>query len=538
MRKRTSFAALWIALLFVALGALFLRKAGLHYDASFELAAFYACGAPVFKANVFGYEIPVMVLPYVGTLKTILYLPILEFLEVTVTAVRLPFLLIGATSVWLFFAILERVCGRRTAIIGGLLLASDVSFLVGTTYDFGPIALLHCFMLAGIWLLLRFETTGSFKLLAAAFFLFGLALWHKALFIWMLSGLSVATTVVFPGRVLALWSPRRMAVAIIALCAGAFPLIYYNVESGGGTFRPSEVISTNAPFAQKLLILRRTLDGSVLFGWLTEEANPESSVAPRRALQKASVRLSRGIGSSISNWMVYALAGAVLLLPWLWFTPARRAALFAFIYLGVTWALMIVLPKTGASLHHVILLWPFPHFLIAVAGAQIASSVGNRGAPMVAAAVGVLVASNLLVVNDLYADLLTRGTTVIWTDAVFPLVQYLESLPGKKVVAVEWGYSTTMCLLSDGDMPARYISGSLLESSAENDASIGSLIKQPNTVFVGYDSENEVMPGVQEHLASIADKAGYRKAVVAQIRDRNNRVRFDVFRYDLSGHSE
>ena len=53
-----------------------------------------------------------MVLPYLGTLKTLLYLPILTYLDVTVQAVRLPFLLIGAMSVWLFFAILERVCGR------------------------------------------------------------------------------------------------------------------------------------------------------------------------------------------------------------------------------------------------------------------------------------------------------------------------------------------------------------------------------------------------------------------------------------------
>src|SRR5437764_288736 len=180
MRNRTSFAALAIALLFIALGALFLRKTGLHYDASYELAAFYPCVGPAFRPTVFGHEIPLMVLPYLGTLKTWLYLPILRFLDVTVQAVRLPFLLIGATSIWLFFAILERVSGRRADVAGALLLATDVSFVVATTYDFGPIALLHCFLLAGIWLLLRFERTGSSRLLAAAFFLFGLALWHKA----------------------------------------------------------------------------------------------------------------------------------------------------------------------------------------------------------------------------------------------------------------------------------------------------------------------------------------------------------------------
>src|SRR3954454_13732739 len=125
MRNRTSFAALAIALLFIALGAPFLRKAGLHYDASYELAAFYPCSSPVFKPNFLGFDVPLMVLPYLGTLKTWLYLPILRYLEITVQSVRLPFLLIGATSVWLFFAILERVSGRRAAIGGALLLATD-----------------------------------------------------------------------------------------------------------------------------------------------------------------------------------------------------------------------------------------------------------------------------------------------------------------------------------------------------------------------------------------------------------------------------
>ena len=169
------------------------------------------------------------------------------------------------------------------------------------------------------------------KLLGAAFFLFGLALWHKALFIWMLGGLTVATAVIFPRRVLALVSLERVDIAAVAICAGAAPLIYYNVESHGGTFRTGEVMSNSAPFSQKFLILRRTMEGSVLFGWLTEEASPETTIAPRGAIQQASVQLSRGLGSTTSDWMVYAFAASLCLVPWLWFTPARKPALFTII---------------------------------------------------------------------------------------------------------------------------------------------------------------------------------------------------------------
>ena len=233
--------------------------------------------------------------------------------------------------------------------------------------------------------------------------------------------------------------------------------------------------------------------------------------------------------------MVYALAASVCLLPWLWFTPARQPALFALVYLLVAWGLMILLPNTGASLHHVLLLWPFPHLLIAVAGAQISYSFGKRGALLAAATLVLLAGRNLLVVNHLYADLVTRGPSVIWTDAVFPLFRYLDSLPPTKVIAVDWGYSTTLCLLSDGTMPANDISATLIERSAEDDNWVAFLMRQPNTIFVGFDGEHEIMPGVRQHLASIAAQAGFRQIVIARIRDRNNRARFDVFRYASSG---
>ena len=77
--------------------------------------------------------------------------------------------------------------------------------------------LLHLFVLAGVFLALRFDTTKKPVYLALAFFCFGLALWYKALVVWMLAGLAAASAVVFPKRILALLSPARVAIAAGAL---------------------------------------------------------------------------------------------------------------------------------------------------------------------------------------------------------------------------------------------------------------------------------------------------------------------------------
>src|SRR5260370_6836594 len=147
----------WIALLFLLCGLMFLRKAGIHFDASFELASFYRGCTPAFRPVVFGHRLPVMILPYLGAFKTWLYYPLLQSLDVTPVVLRLPVLLVGTVSVWLFFTILDRTVGRRAAIAGALLLATDASFVLATPYDFVPIPFLPSFLLSRPLPLLHFD---------------------------------------------------------------------------------------------------------------------------------------------------------------------------------------------------------------------------------------------------------------------------------------------------------------------------------------------------------------------------------------------
>src|SRR5206468_10751816 len=169
---------------------------------------------------------------------------------------------------------------------------------------FGPIVFLHFFLLAGILLLLRFDRTLRATDLGLGFFLFGVALWHKALFIWMLNGLVIATLLVFPKRVRTLISPRRAAVAAISFGVGALPLIYYNAVTAGATLHIGSVMSGKAPFSAKLLILKRTVDGSVLFGWMTEEGPAGTALPPLKLDARISVKIARTAGGTRRNGML------------------------------------------------------------------------------------------------------------------------------------------------------------------------------------------------------------------------------------------
>lgn len=527
--------AAWIALLFVLCGLPFLSLPGMHVDAASELTCFYSCSGPAFRPVVLGFPLPIMVLPYLGAFKGWLYQPLLASLDVTSFILRLPLLLVAAASVWMFFVLLDctigdRTLGRGAAIAGAVLLATDTSFVICSAIDFGPVVFLHFFFLAGVLLLLRFEQTRSPRLLALAFFLFGLGLWHKALFVWMLGGLAAAALAVFPHRLRKVFTARRLGLAVISLCLGAAPLLLYNLASRGATLRTQDVMTASSPLRLKVLALKKTLDGSAMMGFLTEKPGYPGIVrSPSSLPARLSVRLSAAIGPLQSNWMLNGMLVSFCLLPWLWFTPARHAALFAAVYLAAAWAQMLVLPNTGSAAHHALLLWPFPHFLMVVAGSQLARKIGRYGAGVFVAVVLLMAGGNILLLNQYVADLATRGPGTVFTDAIYPLHDYLAGMGRRHFGAVDWGFGETLCLLSDGDMDVEDISIPLRRGSAADD--IRAMIAKPRTVFVGRVQADEQFPGVHAQLNGIAAEMGYDRQVVQVIEDRNGRARFEVLRY-------
>src|SRR5262249_32206269 len=155
---------------------------------------------------------------------------------------------------------------------------------------------------------------------------------------------------------------------------------------------------------------------------------PETSIDPVSLAAKTAVGMARAVGRVRADLLLYAVVASLLLLPWLWFMPSRKAAVFVAVYLVVAWGLMALLPNTGATLHHAILLWPFPHMLVAIAGAQLSYSLTRYGRPLAYAILALLVGSNAILLNQYHADLATLGTTAIWTDAVNNLAAFAQSV--------------------------------------------------------------------------------------------------------------
>jgi len=471
-----------------------------------------------------------MLASYYGALKTWLYAPVLHY-SVSYASIRVPALLIGSLSVFFFFPVVERLHSRRAAWLAALLLSTDAVYLLTTCFDWGPVALQHLFLVLGLLLAVLFVETASRLALAGSLLVFGLALWDKALFIWIFSGIIVATIVLFPKEVWTRLTPRNTKIALLAFCLGSLPLIIYNATHRLATYRANTNFVWNE-FHGKFNVLRSSWKGPALFGYLVHSDDSVHARLPETALERWSFRTHSSFGDHPKNQTEPALLAALLLVPILWFTRARRLLLFSLLAAAIAWFEMAITRGAGAAAHHSVLLWPLPHLFLAVALAE-ASRFARRAGPWLIATLAVyLVIQNLLVVNQYFYGMARNGTAGSWTDAIYPLSEAVAKIPADRIVVNDWGILNPLELMHRGALPLMWAEDPYFPVNAtEADRTYkAAILADRETLWISHTEGNEQFPGVNARLTATLASAGYQKQPVTTIADRNGRPTFQLFR--------
>ena len=499
-------------LFIIFIGHLLLPYPGLQNDEVLFAQSLYQIAGLHYSVHIRHTDVPVMLLSYLGALKTWIYAPILKHWKPSPESIRWPVLLICAFSSALFFRIVQRLYGQRAATFAVLLLATDSSYLLTSYFDWGPVALQHLLLLAVGLFTLRFAISAKTLNLAAAAFFAGLALWDKALFLWPFGGIAVALVLVFPRQLWKRFTIRNAAVAILAFSIGAYPLILYNCTHQFATFR-SNASFTFSEFAGKFAVLRATSDGSVLFGYLVNDGISADSRAPETRWEHWSGTLHSRFGDCRRNVMDWTFVAALALFPFLWFTPARRTLAFTLIAIAVGWLQMAITRDAGGSAHHAVLLWPLPQLFIAVAFAQASFSLKKAGPWILAVALTALVAVNLLNCNQYFYQLSRFGGAGSWTDAIYPLSAGVPKIPASTILVDDWGILTPLLVLHRGALPLRIASAPFMSDnpSPADIAEAHQSFAEKNAVWLGHTTANEQFTGVGARLVKLAAASGYRK---------------------------
>ena len=110
---------------------------------------------------------------------------------------------------------------------------------------------------------------------------------------------------------------------------------------------------------------------------MVNNASSDHSKEPQTAMERISTRIGKVTGEPQHNYILAALLVALLMAP-LW-GSLWRPILFLLVFMSATWLQMALTNSAGGSVHHAVLLWPAPQFVIALAVTALSHRVGCWG---------------------------------------------------------------------------------------------------------------------------------------------------------------
>src|SRR5262245_12811903 len=110
--------ALLACCLFFLAGQFFIPLLGIEDDEALFASPILPPKTSEFAVHIGHSNVGLMLMSYLGTLKSWIYKPLLLVFGTGPWAVREPVLLAGAASLWLFYLLLRRIAGESAAVIG------------------------------------------------------------------------------------------------------------------------------------------------------------------------------------------------------------------------------------------------------------------------------------------------------------------------------------------------------------------------------------------------------------------------------------
>jgi len=170
--------------IFIYLALSNIYNPGLYYDeVLFSNAAFGGDSDLFIYKRIFG--IPVMLMSYIGALKSWIYFPIFKYFLVDQFSVRFPMILIGGLTLFLNYKIIKELFGNSAAIIFIILSSVEPSTIFHTKLDWGPTTLMMFFRATSILFLIKYFKSKKIIYLILTFVSLLIGIYDKANFIWI-----------------------------------------------------------------------------------------------------------------------------------------------------------------------------------------------------------------------------------------------------------------------------------------------------------------------------------------------------------------
>ncbi|MGQ9502314.1 MAG: ArnT family glycosyltransferase [Anaerolineae bacterium] len=556
-------------LLYLIVAVWQLELPGLHYDEAFDVlpAMQLVLGQPVttFRDNgilLGGWQLPLMTQDYIGALHTYMALPLFLILGPSVLSVRLTTIVLGILTLYLVYRLAGALVTPLAGGIAAWMLALDPTFVFWSRQGVFVTSVTAALGLAAAWAWLRWWRSDSLPYAIVGAFLFGLGLYAKLLFLWLMVGLALAAFVVmvfqFRGRLpeaVRCRMQKRINRSTFVWCvlgflAGCAPLVAYNVQVGGTIKNIAENLTVSYYGTNNLAYLANLMT---------------------RGKQMLVVLIGGHLwylGGSYDNWLApLALAAGFTGLIW----AMRRAPQLGY---GALIPFIVILGVLLSSCATVSALW-VTHFAILVpwpalavgggvgymlhaaggykqndGGSSESAARGRHYLPVYVISVLALVGASwaMNAVNDLrYHRALARsGGLSAHSDAIYDLADWLVTFSrghratGKgtlPVVAMDWGIAAPINFLTHGEVRPIEAFGYQWQPDAALLARLERFVRQPDTVYL-WRAPDEIIFDRSREFKALYQSLALEEDIVAAFYERSGRPVLGATRLVPQGSAE
>ncbi len=457
------------------------------------------------------FDIPIMIMRYIGAVKSYLYAPIFAVFGTSVHTVRVPAVLLGLLTLGLTYLTVKAMLGRWVALLCFILLATDPSFIFSNKLDWGPVALAMALRMASLYLLWRWLNNGRLRILGLACFLLGVGLFNKIVFAWFIGALALAFPLCFRARIRKRLTAGAVLLALACFLAGCAPLIAYNIRFPLLTFKGQKMITSS--WSEGLIyrynLFRNTLGGSEILYFINEQTPEELAETYRRPAEDGMDSVFTAIlrwfplqRSLTAHALVLALGLIVVLL--LRRNLVERECVLFFLSLLLIIVAFICLTAQATGLHHVIEVYPFVHILISYATCEAMRRARSLRAPTarnlagggLGAVIGLVAITPLVVDVGYIKAFKVRGGAGRWSDAIYRLADYSKRNPGRHMLIMDWGFDVQLVVLGRDRIHLEEAFVRALESDSESGKmqAIYPYLISPDNLFVFHMPRFETFP--------------------------------------------
>jgi len=535
---------------------------GLHYDEAFEAvpAMQLLRHLPVTAFRNSGIQLgdhlfPLMTQDYIGAVNTYIAIPFIALFGATTAALRIMSILIGMATIWLTYSLCYALTGSRpVGLAAALLLAVDPTFIFWNRQGVFVTAVTATLGVAATFCWLRRWQTGATRWSMAGAFLFGLGLYAKFLFLWLIAALVGAVLILNLSQII---NSRTTAVRILriqkaeilwggaAFLLGCWPLIAYNVQTMGTFLNITENAATsyygvnNLAFGPNLLErigqFVTVLHGSHLWYLGDIITNPLSSLLFGLALLIVIVLLAMRKHIDTPNHP----EKSSLPRP----TP-QKVVLFPFLVIGLVICFSVG-TVSALWLTHFAILMPWSAIALSISGWYIHSALRSfrfqnstiKPTVLVWVCLGLLATTSLFNVIRYHRVLTVSGGLSSHSNAVYHLSSWLADRAPAQVVAMDWGLAAPVTYLSNGRVAPIEIFGYAWQPNSDLAARLDSFINQPASLYL-WRAPDEIIFDRSQEFKSLYRPLNLEENIEAAFYERSGRPLLGVTRLVEKGSAE